>query len=156
MQACTTPTAPPISPALDARYHVANHREEWAAVVPGLEEMEKMNSQRDWSIKTIRDMLDDGTALLLVDDDDPSAFAVVRFDSYPYSIGDTELYVFLVWHQGGDAIEKFEPHFQAFARIGGAKYIRFFSRRPAWLRVAPRVGYHVGGVEYVKELHHGR
>ena len=155
MQVCTTPTATPISPALTVRYHIADHSAVWPDIAPGLEELHAAHAEQDWSPLSVRQMLDDDMAVLLVDDDDPTAFAVVFFGPYPYNIDHTELNVFLVWHKGGNAIEKFQPHLEVFARLGGAKYMRFYSRRAAFLRVAQRAGYELRGIEYVKELQHG-
>ena len=155
MQLSTTPKAPQIDAVLGARYAIADHREVWERVLPGLEEMHAIHRQQDWDIAGIRQMLDEDTALLLVDEADASNFAVVRFDDYPYVPGDKELYIFLVWHQGGDAITRFQPHLEVFARLGGARHIRFYSQRRAFLRVAQSFGYQPRSIEYVKELDHG-
>lgn len=155
MQLCTTPKATPIDAIVGARYAIADHREVWARVLPGLEELHQMHREQDWDVAGIRQMLDEDTALLLVDEADNSNFAVVRFDDYPYIPGDKELYIFLVWHQGGDAITRFQPHLEDFARLGGARHMRFYSQRRAFLRVAQSFGYRPRSVEYVKELADG-
>lgn len=141
---------------MSARYHMPDHREVWADILPGLEALAAMYSDNDWSIAGVREMLDDQQAFLLVDVDDPTAFAVVRFGPYPYNETDVELFVYLVWHQGGNAVERFAPHLEVFATLGEAQHIRFYSRRPAWIRVAQRIGYRLRGIEYVKELPHVR
>lgn len=152
MQPCTTQTATQTEPPMVAHYYPANHREAWNGILPGLKKLQAMYADPDWSIEGIREMLDDERAFLLVDRVDPSAFAIVRFASYPYSANDVELFVYLVWHKGGDAIERFQPQLETFARFGGANHMRFFSRRRAFLRVAQQHGYSMHGVEYVKEL----
>jgi hypothetical protein len=154
MQVCTTPTAPQIDAVLAARYHIADHREVWGQVLPGIESLFAMHPDQDWSIAGLREMLDEDRAFLLVDDADPTAFVIVRFSAYPYSADDIELFVLLAWHQGGDAIDRFQPHLEMFARSGNAKHMRFYSRRPAFLRVAQRHGYQMRGIEYVKEIDH--
>lgn len=133
-----------------------DHREVWGDILPGLQRLAAMYADPDWSIDDVRKMLDEGRAVLLTDRSDPSAFAIVRFDDYPYRAGDTELFVYLVWHQGGDAIARFQPHLEMFAHLGGAKHMRFWSRRRAFLRVAEREGYRPHSIEYVKEIPHVR
>ena len=155
MQPSTTPTPQQIEHALACRYRIADHREAWSRILPGLEELHRQHAEQNWTIDGVRDMLDEDLALMLTDDNDPSAFAIVRFDNYAYSDDEKELYVFLLWHQGGDVIERYQPHLEFFALRGGAKFIRFFSQRPAFLRVAKRAGYQPHGIEYVKELSHG-
>jgi hypothetical protein len=139
-----------------ARCHMPDHREVWPDILPGLEKLEAMYSDRDWSIDGVRLMLDEGRAVLIVDRADPTAFAIVRFDDYPYIAGDTELFIYLVWHQGGDAIARFQAHLEMFAHHGGAQHLRFYTRRPAFLRVAERAGYQMRGIEFVKEIPHVR
>ena len=154
MQASTTLTAPQIEAVLSASYRIANPREAWPQILPGLEKLAAQHPDNDWTIDGVREMLDDLDTFLLVDNDDPTGFAVVRFRPYPYNGEDIELFVYVAWHEGGDAIARFQPHFEEFARLGGAQYMRFYSRRPAWLRVAQRIGYQLRGIEYVKELPH--
>ena len=155
MQPCTTQTAPQINAVLKARYHMPDHREVWPQILPGLQALAAMFEDQDWDIDGVRQMLDEDQAVLLVDDADPTGFAIVRLRDYPYRQGETELFVFLVWHQGGDAILRFQPHLEMFAQLSGARFMRFYSRRPAFLRVATRAGYELRGIEYAKELSHG-
>jgi len=152
MQPCTTPKARQIEAIAAVRYHIADHREVWSRILPGLEEMHALHPEQNWDIDGVREMLDDDTALLLVEDEETSSFAVVRFDDYPYKPDEKELFVYLVWHQGGDAITRYQPHFEAFARLAGARHIRFHSQRRAFMRLAQRFGYRPQSVEYVKEL----
>lgn len=156
MQACTTLIPPLTERVMTARFHMPDHRYAWPDILPGLEELASMYPDNDWSIDRVRSMLDEDRAVLLVDRADPTAFAIVRFDDYPYIAGDTELFVYLVWHQGGDAIAIFQPHLEMFAHHGGAQHMRFYSRRPAFLRVAERAGYQLRGIEFVKEINHVR
>ena len=156
MQPCTTQKPTQIDAVLSATYHMPDHRRVWNDILPGLEALAAMHPDQDWDIEGVRHLLDTDQAILLVDNHDRSAFAIVRFDSYPYRDGKRELFVYLVWHQGGDAVDRFQPHLEAFAKLGDATYMRFYSRRPAFLRVATRIGYQLRGIEYVKELHHGR
>lgn len=155
MQPCTTQTATPINPAFAAGYHIADHCAVWSDIAPGLDALHEMHPDQDWSPIDVRRMLDEDLAVLLVDDDDPTAFAIVYFGKYPYIEDRTELNVFLVWHKGGDAIERFQPHLEVFAQLGGAQHMRFYSRRAAFIRVAQRAGYELHGLEFVKELRHG-
>jgi hypothetical protein len=155
MQPSTSPTQQRIEHALACRYRVADHREAWPRILPGLEKLHSQYVEQDWDIEGIRTMLDEDRALLLTDDNDDSAFAVVRLDDYVYNPDEKELYVYLLWHKGGDVIERYQPHLDFFALRCGAKFIRFYSRRPAFLRVAKRAGYQPRGIEYVKELSHG-
>lgn len=151
----TSATQRRIERVLGVRYRIADHRDVWARIVPGLQKLHAQFSEQDWDIEGIRTMLDEDRALLLTDDNDPSAFAIVRFDDYAYNPNEKELYIFLLWHKGGDVIERYQPHLDFFATRGGAKYLRFYSRRPAFLRVAKRAGYQPRGIEYVKELSNG-
>jgi len=156
MQLSTTQTQQRIDAIFRCRYRVADHREEWARILPGLEALHAQDPQQDWDIDGIRAQLDEEMAFLLIDEDMPGAFVVARFDEYPYIRGEKELYIYLLWHEGRDVIDRFQPHLEVFAARNGAKYMRFYSQRPAFLRVAQREGYKVRGVEYVKELHHGQ
>jgi len=156
MQHSTTQTRPLTDYVTPERCYAPDHRDVWADILPGLEKLHAMYPDNDWTIERVRQMLDDGRAILLVDRAEPSAFAVVRFDDYPYREGETELFVYLVWHQGGEAIARFQAHLEMFAHFGGAQHMRFYSRRPAFLRVAERAGYQMRGIEYVKEIPHVR
>jgi hypothetical protein len=156
MQQSTTQTQRLTKAPLPCHYRVADHREAWARILPGLEKLHAMYPDQDWSITDIRKMLDRDVALLLTDDADETAFAIVVLDDYPYADGERELFVYLLWHKGGDVIARYQAHLEAFALMSGANHIRFFTRRPAFLRVANRVGYRLRGIEFVKELHHGR
>jgi len=141
---------------LACHYRIADHREVWERVLPGLERLYEMHEHQDWNIESVRKMLDDDLAMLLTDDADPSAFAVVILQPHPYAENENELFVYLLWHKGGDVIARYQPHLDAFATMIGAKHIRFFSRRLAFLRVAARTGYVMRSIEYSKELSHGR
>lgn len=154
MQPCTTPKAPPIDRPPVTRFYVADHREAWPCILPGLEEMLAMYSDNDWSIERVRELLDDDRAFLLVDADDPHAFIVARIDEYPYARDEKELFVLLAWDKGSDAIERGHPIVEAVAREAGAQHLRFYSRRPGFLRAAMRAGFSMRGIEYVKELSH--
>lgn len=156
MQACTTPTAPQIERLMQSRVILPHHRDVWGDILPGLEKLAGMYPDTDWTIDGVQRMLDEDRAILLVDRADPSAFAIVQFRSYPYAEDETELFVYLVWHQGGEAIARFQSHLEMFAHHGGARHMRFHSRRPAFLRVADRAGYRMHSVEYVKEIAHVR
>lgn len=142
-----------IDRVLSCRLRLADYREAWPRVLPGLEELAAMRLADDWSIESLRGMFDEDLAMLLTDEEDASAFVVVWFDAAKYDKNERELYVYLVWHNGGDAIDRFQPHLEAFAEHYGAKYMRFYSPRRAFLRVAARHGYKACAIEYVKELH---
>jgi len=129
-----------------------DHREVWPNILPGLEALHAMHPEQDWDIAGVRKLLDNDLAVLLVDAADPAAFFIVRFDQSPYHDGEIELFIYLAWNQGGDAQARLHPHLEMFARMGGARHIRFYSRRQAFLRVAPRLGYELRGIEYAKEL----
>jgi hypothetical protein len=152
MQLSTTQTRQRIDRVLACRYHLADHREEWSRILPGLEKLHAMGLSEDWSIESLRKMLDEDLAMILMDDKDPCGFAVVYVDTAKYDKKAKELFIYMVWHQGGDAIARFQPHLDQFAAHCGAKYIRFYSPRRAFLRVAKRIGYQPRAIEYVKEL----
>jgi hypothetical protein len=156
MQQSTTLNPRQTDRLADCRFRLADHRVVWPRVLPGLETLHAMHDEQEWTVASVRKMLDNDLAMLLTDDDDPAAFAVVILQPYPYAEKASELFVYLLWHQGGDVIMRYQPHLEAFAAKIGAKYIRFYSRRAAFLRVASRVGYKMRGIEYAKELHHGR
>jgi len=155
MQPCTTPKAPPTNGALMDRFYLPDHRVVWANIVPGLEDLLAQHPDNDWSVDSVRKSLDEDISILMVDVGDPSAFAVVRFGDYPYREGETEMFVHIIYHQGGNAFARWHPHFEMFARHGGARHMRFYSRRPAFIRIAQRIGYQTRALEYVKELNHG-
>lgn len=151
MQPSTIPTPPQTN--APARCHVADHVRVWPDILPGLHALHEQDDAQDWDIDTVRKTLDDGRMLLVVDNDDPRAFVVIRIDIAPCDTTALELFVYLAWHQGGcAAIERFQPHLEAMARRAGATYMRFFSRRRGMLKLAPKAGYHARSVEYVKEL----
>src|SRR5262245_56557540 len=129
MQQFTSQTAPQIDDLRGLPYRVADHREAWVDIMPGLLALLARHAEADWTISGMRRLLDEDLAILLVDAEDPKAFAIVRFDDYPYADGVTELFVYLAWHRGGDAIARFQPHLEAFAQLGGATIMRFQSRR---------------------------
>lgn len=137
------------------RFYLPDHRDVWTDIVPGLEDLLAQRSDNDWSVDSIRRMLDDDLAILMVDVADPTGFAVVRFGEHPYRPDETEMFVHIIYHQGGDAFARWHAHFEIFARHGGARYMRFYSLRPAFVRIAQRIGYTPRAVEYVKELDHG-
>lgn len=150
MQLCTTPTAPPID--APARCYVADHQEVWQSILPGLHALYEQEDGQDWDIEGIRKLLDSGRGLLVVDADAPTGFAVVQLDTAPHDPKAIELFVYLAFHQGGDAIARFQPHLEYMARSAKAKYMRFYSRRFGMLKLATKVGYRARSVEYVKEL----
>lgn len=145
-----------IEAIVHSRCILADHREAWPCILPGLQALHALCDTADWDIPSIRKMLDEDRAFLLTDEADPSAFGVFMLDTYPYDTAAKELFVYLVWHQGGDAIERFQPHMEQVARAGGAKHIRFYSPRRGMLRAALRAGYAPRAVEYIKELSDGR
>lgn len=145
-----------IEDIVQSRFVLADHRVAWPRILPGLQALHDLGPLQDWSIASVRAMLDADRAFLLTDEADPSAFAVCMIDEYPYDSADTELFIYLVWHQGGTAIERFQPHMEQVARSAGAKHIRFYSPRIGMLRAALDAGYIARSVEYVKELNHGR
>jgi hypothetical protein len=145
-----------IEAVMQARPALADHREVWPRILPGLETLHALSATQDWDIASIRQLLDEGRAFLLTDEADDRAFAVCRVDVFPYDTDDLELFVYLVWHQGGDAIARFQPHIEQVARTAGANHIRFYSPRRGMLRAAMRVGYVARAVEYIKELSDGR
>lgn len=134
------------------RLILADHRELWSRILPGLEKLRAMNLTNDWSIEGLRKMLDEDLVMLLTDECESGAFAIVYIDVAKYEKTEKELFIYMVWHQGGDAIARYQPHFEVFAKHHGAKYIRFYSPRRAFLRVARRIGYQPRAIEFVKEL----
>lgn len=135
-----------------ARPVLADHREAWPRILPGLRSLHDLHSMQDWDIDSIRKMLDEDRAFLLTDHADPTAFAICMLDVHPYDIAEKELFIYLVWHQGEDAIARFQPHLERLARVSGAKHMRFYSPRQGMLRAALRAGYVARAVEYIKEL----
>lgn len=123
----------------------------WNSILPGLQAMQE-REPCDWDIDYIRDMLDDGEAMLVVDPHDATAFAVVELKPYKYEPDELELFVHLVYHRGGNAIERFHERMESLAREGCAKYMRFHSARPGMLKLVQPHGYHWQSAEFVKEL----
>ena len=66
-----------------------------------------------------------------------------------------ELFVYLAYHKGGNAIPRFQPELEKIARAAGARYMRFSSTRRGMLRIGPSAGYLPHSIEYVKELADG-
>lgn len=155
MQPCTTPTQPQIRRCESERFYLPDHRDVWTDIVPGLEDLLTRHPDNDWSVESIRTMLDDDLALLMVDEADPTSFAVVRFDDYPYKDDEREMFVHIIYCQTGNAFARWYPHFEVFARHAGAKHMRFYARRRAFLKIAHDLGYTTRAIEYVKELNHG-
>lgn len=123
----------------------------WNSILPGLQAMQE-REPCDWDIDYIRDMLDDGEAMLVIDPHDATAFAVVELKPYKYEPDELELFIHLVYHQGGNAIERFHERMESLAREGCAKYMRFHSARPGMLKLVQPHGYHWQSAEFVKEL----
>ena len=152
MQPCISQTQQRIDRVLEARYRIADHSEEWPRILPALEKLAAMRLTDDWTPQGLRDMLDEEMLMLLVDESDPAGFALVFFDVAKYDRKEKELYIYLVWHQGGHAIDRFQPHLELFAMRNGAKHIRFHSPRRGLMRVGMSHGYQARSIEYVKEL----
>jgi len=135
---------------------VPHYREVWARVLPGLRRLHASSERQDWSVESVQLMLEDGTAILAVDPEEPGAFAVLILGPHIYDLDELELFVQLASHPGAHAFERFEPVLQNIASHAGAKYIRFFSQRIGMVRLATRLGYVPTATEYVKEVSHGR
>lgn len=155
MQHSTTQIQPQIRRSESERFYLPDHRDVWDDIVPGLEKLLAQHPDNDWSVDSVRKMLDDDIAVLMVDEADPTSFAVVRFGDYPYREGEREMFVHIIWCQTGNAFARWYPHFEMFANYAGARHMRFYSRRTAFLRIAKRLGYEPRSIEYVKELRHG-
>lgn len=154
MQQSTTQKAPQIE---RGECRVVNHEEVWEQVLPSLQRLHAMHAEQPWTIAGMRRLLDDGEALLIMGDGDDKAFAIVNVDDYPYKAGELELFVQLVYDPDGvNSIERLHKTFEDMARAAGARYMRFFSQRFGLMRVGPQFGFMPRGVEYVKELDHGR
>jgi hypothetical protein len=149
MQPCITKK----TSATDARpprfRQVEDHRSVWINVLPGLQALLAQDDDPDWSIEGIDEMLRNGEATLLVDCDDETAFAVVKVTTY---MNDLALLIYAMWHQCGNAVEKFHPHLEFMARAAGIRYVRFYSQRMGMARLVSRFGYRVRSIEYLKEL----
>ena len=149
MQQFTTQTPPQTD---DPRCHVTRHEDAWQRVLPGLQALHAMYEDQDWSVDGVRRLLDEGEALLIVDDEDATGFAVVLLRESRYYPGDMEIFVFLMWHQGGKAIRRFCQRFDQIARATGARQIRFYSRRRGMTRLMTPEGFRPRAIEYVKEV----
>jgi hypothetical protein len=131
---------------------VVNHEDAWADVLPGLWALHDTHGDQDWSVGGVRQMLDEGEALLMVDDDDASGFAVLIIQNSPYHPGELELFILLMWHQGGKAVGRFCGRWVEMAHATGAKHIRFYSRRRGMGRLMAPEGFVPRAIEYVKEV----
>jgi hypothetical protein len=138
---------------------VEDHLKVWDRVLPGMIRLYNQDPIQDWTIDDVRSQLDRGRALLVIDDTEPSAFAVICLDESPYkSVAqpsapkELELFLELACHPGGNAFVRFQPRLEDIARCAGAKCIRFYSRRPGMARLAATVGYVPRSVEFVKEV----
>jgi hypothetical protein len=149
MQQSITQTPPQTD---DPRCHVTNHKDAWLRVLPGLQALHAAHEDQDWSVDGVRRLLDAGEALLIVDDDDESGFAVVMLRESRYYRDELEIFVYLMWHQGGKAAKRFCQRFDQIARATGARQIRFYSRRRGMARLTTPEGYRPRAIEYVKEV----
>jgi hypothetical protein len=148
MQPCITKKTLAID-AAKARFRlVEDHRSVWINVLPGLQAL-RAQDDAEWSIDGIDEMLRNGEAFLLVDEDDATAFGIVRVTTYKDELA---LLIYAMWHQCGNAIERFYPHIEHMARTAGFKYVRFYSQRPGMARLVARFGYRVRSIEFLKEL----
>lgn len=154
MQLSTT-QKPSANSAPESRLYVARHREVWPSVLPGLEELHARQDMHDWSIEQVRQMLDKGRWLLLMDRAHPQSFLLVSYEESPYHPTGMELFVLAAYHKSGRGIEEYQPHLEVVARSCGAQYVRFYSSRAGMLKLAVRAGYRPRSVEFVKELDHG-
>jgi hypothetical protein len=149
MQPCITKKTSAIDAVRNARFRqVEDHRSVWINVLPGLQAL-RAQDDAEWSIEGIEEMLRNGEASLLVDEDDATAFAVIKVATYRNELA---LLIYAMWHQSGDAVRRFNPHIEHMARAAGFKYVRFFSQRPGMARLVSRFGYRVRTTEFLKEL----
>lgn len=133
-------------------YVVEDYRDAWGAMLPGMLALHASNPLQDWSVESIREMLDADLAAVLLDAQEPSAFAIVQLDDSPYHPGERELFIHLAWHPGGNALTRFQADLELMARRCEAKSIRFYSCRRGMPRLVTPSGYHSRSVEFVKEL----
>lgn len=149
MSQSTTQTPPQTEP----RCVVADdHNVVWQSILPGLRALHASSELNDWTPDSVHAMLEAELAVVLLDMDTPGAFAIVSIDESPYRTRENELFVHLLWHPGGDVLERFSPHVELMARRCGATSIRFYSGRAGMLPLAERYGYQPRSVEYLKEL----
>lgn len=133
----------------NARFRqVEDHRSVWVNVLPGLRALREQDDA-EWSIEGIEEMLSNGEAFLLVDEDDATAFAIVNVTTYRDAL---TLLIYAMWHQSGDAVLRFHLHLEHMARAAGFKYVRFYSQRPGMARLVSRFGYRTRTTEFLKEL----
>lgn len=123
----------------------------WPHILPGLQALQRL-APCDWDIEYIRELLDEEEAMLVLDLQDPTGFAVVELKPYKYEPRELELFVHLAYHQGGEAVERFMDKFDELAHEGGAKHVRFHSPRPGMFKLVQPHGYRWQSAEYVKEL----
>jgi hypothetical protein len=149
MQPCTTNKTSQTDAAINPRFRlVEDHRSVWINILPGLQALREQDDM-EWSIEGIDEMLRNGEASLLVDEDDATAFGIVSVTTYK---NERALLIYAMWHQCGNAIERFYQHIEFMARAAGFKYVRFYSQRPGMARLVARFGYRVRSIEFLKEL----
>lgn len=65
---------------------------------------------------------------------------------------DGERKLMVVYVSGESVYEVFEPKVQELAKSLGCATMAFRSPRRAWLKLAPRMGYDIGHIEFSKEV----
>lgn len=148
----TTPAPPKTNGTVSGRFRIVEPGDVWEHVLPGLTECYNAHELRNWDIEGVRDLLDDGSYMLIVDSADPRDFAIVRLNESPYHDDDMEMFVLLAYHKHNEFKTEFGPQLEIIARVAGAKHIRFYSRRRGMLRHAMSAGFTPLAIEYVKEL----
>ena len=138
---------------------IEDHRKVWDRVLPGMLGLYNQDAIQDWTVDDVRLQLDAGRALMVIDEADPAAFAVISLGESPYRSverprppAELELFVQLARHPGGNAFAHFQPRLDDIARCAGATCIRFYSRRPGMARLAAKVGYAPRSIEFVREV----
>ncbi|HEY5758087.1 MAG TPA: hypothetical protein VIU34_19810 [Steroidobacter sp.] len=105
---------------------------------------------QDWDIEGVHALLEKGSAMLIVDDVDKSAFAVLQLQASPYDPDALELFGLVSRDRWGHG--RIWEYIDEAALFSGAKYIRFYSQRRGMARLATAAGYVARSVEYVKEV----
>src|SRR5262245_7400532 len=88
--------------------------EDWDAIVPGREELWG-TGQRDWDVPGIRAWLESEQALLVVDDEDPANFMIVRVDEAFHNPRQMEWFIYLAFSKSGDAAARLLPGLEEIA-----------------------------------------
>lgn len=108
--------------------------DEWQHIEKGLSELAKLDGSKNYK-KKIRDACLDGRAFLFVSE---GGFIVLEPVCDLQELGCN---IWAAWSKSGNAINRYHDQIISIAHFIGAQYLEFQTKRKAFGRIAPELGY---------------